>query len=191
MRTGVRIGIDVGTVRVGVARSDPAGVLATPLVTLARSADNSPELTAELAEIVRLVEECDALEVIIGLPRSLSGREGTAAASVRSYAEAVARRVTPVPVRLVDERLTTVTATRSLREAGVKGRRHRPVVDQAAAVVILQSALDGERVSGRAPGALVDLGSAPESPVSQALSREAVAGERADLVRRRAEPGPR
>jgi putative Holliday junction resolvase len=75
--------------------------------------------------------------------------------------------VQPVPVRAVDERLSTVSAQRSLREAGVKGRRHRPVVDQAAAVVILQSALDAERASGREPGSLVEPGEVPESPTPQ------------------------
>jgi putative Holliday junction resolvase len=89
---------------------------------------------------------------------------GAAADAARKYAEAVARRVAPVPVRLVDERLSTVSAQRSLRDAGVRGRRHRPVVDQVAAVVILQSALDAERASGRAPGSLVDLGTGPDRP---------------------------
>ncbi len=104
------------------------------------------------------------MEVLVGLPRSLSGDEGAAAQAARKYAEAVARRVAPVDVRLVDERLSTVTAHRALRDAGVRGRRHRPVVDQAAAVVILQSALDAERASGRAPGSLVDPGPVPEGP---------------------------
>ena len=163
MRTGVRLGVDVGSVRVGVARSDPSGVLATPVQTLAR--DESAG--SDLDELARLVRECDALEVVIGLPRGLSGQEGTAAAAARGYADLVARRVVPVPVRLVDERLSTVTATRALRAAGVRGRRHRPVVDQAAAVVILQSALDAERASGRAPGLLVDPGPASDLPASQ------------------------
>jgi putative Holliday junction resolvase len=160
MRPGVRIGVDVGTVRVGVACSDPSGFLATPLETVPRDVRRE----SDLRRIATLVEECEAVEVVVGLPRGLSGREGDAAASARSYAVAIACRVRPVPVRLVDERLSTVTAQRSLREAGVKGRRHRPVVDQAAAVVILQSALDGERASGRAPGSLVEPEGASEGP---------------------------
>ena len=163
MRTGVRLGVDVGSVRVGVARSDPSGMLATPVQTLARDQAS----TQDVDELVRIVQEYDVLEVIVGLPRGLSGQEGTAAAAARGYADLVARRVAPVPVRLVDERLSTVTATRALREAGVRGRRHRPVVDQAEAVVILQSALDAERASGRAPGLLVDPGPASEVPASQ------------------------
>jgi len=111
--------------------------------------------------------EYDALEVIVGLPRSLSGHQGAAAQAAHSYAVAIARRVSPVSVRVVDERLSTVSATRSLHDAGVKGRRHRPVVDQAAAVVILQSALDAERVSGREPGSQVEPGQASDRPASR------------------------
>jgi putative Holliday junction resolvase len=96
------------------------------------------------------------MEVVLGLPTSLSGREGPAADKVRSYAGRLARALHPVPVRLVDERFTTVTAERVLRERGKKGQRRRAVVDQVAAVEILQSALDGERTSGRAPGETVD-----------------------------------
>jgi putative Holliday junction resolvase len=164
VRPGVRLGVDVGSVRIGVARSDPSGLLATPVATLTR--DDARR--SDLRRIADLVTEWDVVEVVVGLPRGLSGREGAAAAAARKYAVAIACRVQPVPVRVVDERLSTVTAQRSLREAGVKGRRHRPVVDQAAAVVILQSALDAERGSGREPGSLVEPGDAPldapESP---------------------------
>lgn len=151
VRPGVRLGVDVGTVRVGLARSDPTGILATPVETLPRDRRGS-----DLARIAEIVSEGEVVEVVVGLPRSLSGQEHNAAAAARKYAVAIARRVRPVPVRVVDERLSTVTAQRSLRDAGVKGRRHRPVVDQAAAVVILQSALDAERASGRAPGSLIE-----------------------------------
>jgi putative holliday junction resolvase len=174
MRRGVRVGIDVGSVRVGVAQSDPAGLLATPVMTVRRvsDADGGPRGDDGLSQVAEVVRECEALEVIVGLPLGLSGNAGAAAALARGYAERIAQQVAPVPVRLVDERLSTVTATRALRDAGVKQRRHRPVVDQAAAVVILQSALDAERASGRPPGSLVDpataprSGTAPESPVS-------------------------
>jgi putative Holliday junction resolvase len=150
----VRIGVDVGTVRVGIARSDPSGFLATPVETLQRDTARG----SDLVRIAEMVAEWDAVEVLVGLPRGLSGAEGAAALAARKYAVAIARRVRPVPVRVVDERLSTVTAQRSLRDAGVKGRRHRPVVDQAAAVVILQSALDAERASGREPGSTVEPG---------------------------------
>ena len=164
MRPGIRIGVDVGTVRVGVARSDPSGFIAVPVETVPRDTANAKDL----ARIAALVSEFQAIEVIVGLPTSLSGQQGIAAEAAHKYAVAIARRVQPVPVRAVDERLSTVTAQRSLREAGVKGRKHRPVVDQAAAVVILQSALDTERSSGREPGSLVEPGQASEGPPSRA-----------------------
>jgi putative Holliday junction resolvase len=143
--------VDVGSVRVGLARSDAGGILATPLETV----QVRPNSTSHFEQIAQNVANLGICEVIIGLPRSLSGREGSAAGTVRAYAVEVARRVAPVPVRLVDERLSTVTAHQRLREAGLKGRKRRPVVDQEAAVVILQFALDGERSSGRPPGSLV------------------------------------
>lgn len=160
MRAGIRLGIDVGSVRVGLARSDRDGILATPLETVQVTL-NSPK---HLERIVSNVQEFEIFEVIIGLPRSLSGREGSAADTVRAYAGEIARRVAPVPVRLVDERLSTVTAHHRLREAGMKGRKRRPVVDQAAAVVILQSALDTERSTGRPPGSLVVPEPGPDGP---------------------------
>jgi putative holliday junction resolvase len=150
VRRGVRLGVDVGSVRIGVARCDPDGILATPVETVDRRGRG-----AGLPRITQLVEECGALEVVIGLPTGLAGTEGPAAATARGYAQAVAGAVNPVPVRLVDERFTTVQAHRSLREAGVGGRRRRGVVDQAAAVLILQAALDAERASGRPAGSVV------------------------------------
>jgi putative holliday junction resolvase len=160
MRRGPRLGVDVGSVRVGLARSDADGLLATPLATVQVKSGSD----LDFGVIARNVRELDILEVVVGLPRSLSGREGAAADSARAYAVEIARRVAPVPVRLVDERLSTVTAHQQLREAGMKGRRRRPVVDQVAAVVILQSALDAERSSGRPPGTLVVPEPGPEGP---------------------------
>jgi putative holliday junction resolvase len=145
VRPGVRLGIDVGTVRVGVAASDPAGLLASPVETLPRG-------QGDVERIAELVRQRVAVEVVVGLPRSLSGREGSAAAGARAYARELAARLAPVPVRLADERLSTVAATRALREAGVRGARSRRVVDQAAAVVILQDALDAERSTGEPAG---------------------------------------
>ena len=169
MRPGVRLGVDVGSVRIGVACCDPDGMLATPVETVARRRDGR-----DLDRIGLLARECDAVEVVVGLPVGMSGTEGPAAASVRKYAEAVAELIRPVPVRLVDERLTTVTAQQALRKAGVAGRRHRAVVDQAAAVVILQSALDAERASGQPPGSILvtDPDPEPESPVPGEQARE-------------------
>ncbi|GAA4402012.1 Holliday junction resolvase RuvX [Fodinibacter luteus] len=150
---GVRIGVDVGTVRVGVALSDPDGILATPVTTLARHPDSRPAAgDPDVEAVADLVSQHAAVGVVVGLPRSLSGDEGPAAAAARTYAAVVAARIAPVWVRLVDERLTSVDAHRTLRESGLAGRRQRAVVDQAAAVLILQTALDTERSTGSPPG---------------------------------------
>jgi len=148
LRSGVRIGIDPGDARIGVARSDPTGFLATPVETVRRG-------RGDLARIARLAREAEAVEIVVGLPRSLSGSEGPAAARVRDFAGALAARVRPVPVRLQDERLTTVSAEAMLRDRGKKGASRRAVVDQAAAVLILQHALGTERETGRPPGEIV------------------------------------
>ena len=160
MRSGVRLGIDPGDVRIGVAASDPSGLLASAVATLARDVAGA----ADQHEIVRVAAERRAVEVLVGLPRHLSGREGPAAVAARGYAEGLARLLAPVPVRLVDERLSTVAAHRQLHGSGVRGRKHRAVVDQVAAVVLLQDALDAERASGRAPGSLVEPGSGTDGP---------------------------
>lgn len=151
MRPGVRLGLDVGSVRVGLAVSDPAGVLASPVETLARDTAGRSDQDA----VLRLAQERSAVEVVVGLPRSLSGAEGEAARLARVYASELSALLSPIPVRLVDERLTTVQSHRQLRESGVPGRAQRTVVDQAAAVLILQSALDTERASGLPPGELL------------------------------------
>jgi putative Holliday junction resolvase len=143
---GRRLGVDVGKVRVGVALSDPDGILATPLVTLPRdmgtAADSVP---ADIAELVRLVAEHEAVGIVVGLPVRLNGAEGAAAIDIRAYAERLGQAMPQVPVVLADERMSTVVATRRLAERGVRGKRQRAVVDQAAAVEILQSWLDAQR----------------------------------------------
>jgi putative Holliday junction resolvase len=149
VRPGVRLGLDPGDARIGVARSDPSGFLATPLETVRRS-------RGDLARLAEIVVEEEAVEVVVGLPRSLSGTEGPAAAKVRVFAGRLARRIAPVPVRLCDERLTTVSAEAMLRDRGRSGAKRRAVVDMAAAVVILQNALDTERASGRPPGEILE-----------------------------------
>ena len=145
MRFGVRLGLDPGDARIGVAKCDPSGVIATPVETVKRG-------KGDLKRIVELVAEEEAVEVIMGLPRSLSGGEGPAAIKTRAFAEKLARRIDPVPLRLVDERLTTVSAEAMLRDRGRSGASRRAVVDMAAAVLILQHALDTERATGRPPG---------------------------------------
>ncbi|WP_205752536.1 Holliday junction resolvase RuvX [Cryptosporangium phraense] len=145
VKRGVRLGVDVGSVRVGVAVSDPSGMLATPLETVRRDVRHETDLD----RLVELVSEYEAIVVVVGLPRSLSGAEGAAAVAARAYAGSLAERLSvlphPVPVELSDERLTTVIAGRTLSQRGVRGKKHRAVVDQAAAVLILQAWLDAER----------------------------------------------
>jgi putative Holliday junction resolvase len=140
------LGVDVGAVRVGVALSDPAGTLATPLVTL----DRDETTWSDLDRLVELVTEHEVVEVVVGLPRTLAGREGPAAQGARAYVEDLREvlaehSMTDLPITLADERLTTVTATRMLSDRGVRGRAQRRVIDQAAAVEILQTWLDARR----------------------------------------------
>ncbi|WP_396929448.1 Holliday junction resolvase RuvX [Mycolicibacterium sp.] len=137
---GRRLGVDVGTVRIGVAISDPDGILATPVETVRRERTGK-----HLRRLVALVTEHDIVEVVVGLPRTLADRAGTSAQDAVDVADALAERIAPVPVRLADERLTTVVAQRSLREAGVRAKSQRGVIDQAAAVGILQGWLDQRR----------------------------------------------
>src|ERR1700744_5147488 len=124
VRTGVRLAVDPGTVRIGVARSDPGGVLASPL-TVVRRGKGDLDALASLA----IAEE--AMEILVGLPRSLSGLEGPAAASPKKFAVAVAPGVARLPVRLFDERFTTATAHVALRAGGHDSRQRREIVDAA------------------------------------------------------------
>ncbi|RKS77747.1 putative Holliday junction resolvase [Motilibacter peucedani] len=149
----MRLGVDVGSVRIGVAVSDPRGTVAVPLETVARASRRSG---ADLARLRELVQEYDAVEVVVGLPLSLSGAEGAAAEAARAFAVRLARAVAPVPLRMVDERLSTVAAHRGLRAAGVTERQGRGRVDASAAAFLLQAALD----AGPAP--------APDDPEVEA-----------------------
>jgi putative Holliday junction resolvase len=148
MRHGRRVGVDVGDVRIGVAVCDPDGMLATPLETVPAGPDALARLTA-------IVAEHEPLECVVGLPLSLNGREGPAAVKVRAFATALRDAIAPVPVRVFDERMSTMTADGQLRESGRSGRGKRAIIDQVAATVILQGALDAERTRGTAPGQIL------------------------------------
>jgi len=148
MRPGVRLGVDVGKARVGIAVCDRDGLLATPVATLARA-------DADQRAFGRLAEEYGPVEIVVGLPLSLSGGDTASTTDAREFAAAVAGWL-DVPVRLVDERLSTVSAQRALHAAGRRTKGSRPVIDQVAAVIILQNALDHERSAGHPPGATVD-----------------------------------
>lgn len=148
---GRRLGIDVGSVRIGVATSDPDGILATPVETVARD-----RTMRHLRRLAHLVDELGAVEVVVGLPRTLADRTGPSARDAIEVADMLAQRIAPTPVRLADERLTTVTAQRSLRDAGVRAKGQRSMIDQVAAVEILQGWLDQRRAVLAAPGKVTD-----------------------------------
>lgn len=163
MRNGVRLGVDVGRARIGVARCDPHAMLATPLETVARSAEADPA-SPDLRRIVELAREYEAIEVVVGLPLGLSGHRTPSTDDAEAFAHRLAEALTAdaagaaIRVRLVDERLSTVSAQGQLRQAGRKTKQSRQIIDQAAAVVILQHALDTERSIGGPPGTVVPEG---------------------------------
>nr|WP_277628277.1 Holliday junction resolvase RuvX [Arsenicicoccus dermatophilus] len=150
MPRGVRLGVDVGTVRVGVARSDPDGLLATPETTIT----HVPGRHDDVAAVTRLAGELGADVVYVGLPRTLAGGDSGSTRLAREFARSLAGTTGACgpEVRVVDERLTTVDAARRLRESGRRARSQRQVIDQAAAVLILQVALDQESATGRRAG---------------------------------------
>jgi putative holliday junction resolvase len=130
------LGIDLGTKRIGVALSDSGGLVATPYEVIDRS---SP--ARDRRRILELASETGAERIIVGLPLSLDGSIGPAARAALDEAAAL-RTTTDLPVETYDERLTTVTADRSLRAMNVRGRARRQVIDKVAAAVILQAWLD-------------------------------------------------
>jgi putative Holliday junction resolvase len=146
LRPGVRLGVDVGRVRVGVARCDPSAILAVPVETVARSADGDDDVR----RILELAAEHEAIELVVGNPLSLSGSPTASTDDAVAFAGRLAGA--GAVVRLVDERMSTVSAQHALRSAGKSSRKQRPIIDQAAAVIILQHAIDAERASGTAPG---------------------------------------
>ena len=150
MRQGARLGIDVGRARIGVARCDAGGLLAVPVETVRRAADGD----ADVRRILELAQEYDVIELVVGNPLSLSGAATPSTEDAIAFAERLAASGTAV--RLVDERLSTVSAQQALRASGKSSRSQRPIVDQVAAVIILQHAIDAERASGNPPGHSVD-----------------------------------
>lgn len=160
MRRGVRLALDWGKARIGVAASDPDGILAHPVTTVSAGPD-------ALDRIRALVAEYDPIEVVLGLPRNLGGAEGPAAAAIREVAIGMGAALPGVPIRLVDERLTTVTASRQLSGAGRNTRRQRAVIDQAAAVALLDTALHQERTTGLPPGEVLPAPAEGRTPADE------------------------
>ncbi|WP_194419586.1 Holliday junction resolvase RuvX [Microbacterium abyssi] len=152
-RRGVRLGIDVGKARVGVARCDPDGMLAVPVETVPRS-------DASLARLAEIATEYEPLEFVVGLPVNMQGADTPSTSDAREFAAAL-QRLTSVPVRMVDERLSTVSAHAALRSSGRTQRNSRSIVDQVAAVVLLQHAIDTEKSTGSPAGSVVPT---PEEP---------------------------
>ncbi|GAA4482348.1 Holliday junction resolvase RuvX [Microbacterium panaciterrae] len=148
-RRGVRLGIDVGRARIGVARSDPDGMLAVPVETVARD-DGS------VARIAQLIGEYEPLEILVGLPINMRGEDTPSTVDARDFARALGA-ASSVPIRMIDERLSTVTAHQALRASGRSQRDSRGVVDQAAAVVLLQHAIDTEKNTGAPAGSALIL----------------------------------
>lgn len=145
MRSGVRLALDWGGARIGVAACDPAGTLAYPVETV-------PAGPSALARVRALVEEYQPIELVLGFPRTLAGTESHAALAIRTVAAQLAAELPGLPIRLVDERMSTAAAARQLGDAGRSARRQRRIIDQAAAVAILDSALAQERATGEPPG---------------------------------------
>ena len=154
MRRGIRLGVDVGRKRVGVARSDSDGLIATPVSTVMRET-----LEQAAAEVVSIAKELSAFEYVVGLPLSMSGNSSQSTDDARAFAEALKEllqgEASTIDIRMLDERLTTVSAHAALRTSGKKPSRSKDTVDQVAAVILLQQALDQERATGRAPGFVI------------------------------------
>ncbi len=159
MRPGARLGIDVGRARIGVARCDPSAILAVPVETVARSGEGED---GDIRRILELAAEHEAIELVVGNPLSLSGQPTASTADAVGFAERLAAE--GASVRLVDERMSTVSAQQALRSAGKSSKKQRPIIDQAAAVIILQHAIDAERASGTAPGRTVHPDEGSSSP---------------------------
>jgi len=155
VRHGARLGIDVGRARIGVARTDPSAILAVPVETVARSGEGD----ADIRRILDLAEEYEAVELVVGNPLSMSGAATASTADAVAFAERLA--AAGAHVRLVDERLSTVSAQQALRATGKSSKKQRPIIDQAAAVIILQHAIDAERASGAAPGRTIPADEGP------------------------------
>jgi putative holliday junction resolvase len=137
-----RLGFDIGEARIGVAVSDPAGRVATPLTVL-----DARALARDAAPLRRLIEDYEPAELVVGLPLTMAGDEGPQAASVKAT---VRRLFEPlgIPVAYHDERLSSREAERAMADAGADSRKRRGSVDMVAAALLLQSFLEAHPVDG-------------------------------------------
>lgn len=136
---GRRLGVDVGSVRIGVAMSDPDCILATPVETVAAAVDGS-----DVQRVVDIVQQNNVVEVVVGLPVALRGNHTASTYLAEEFAEDLTEDL-DIPVRLVDERMSTMAATQAFQASGVSAKKGRKKIDQAAAVHILQGWLDARR----------------------------------------------
>ena len=141
MQPGRRIAFDYGDVRIGVAITDSSGILATPLEFLS----NSPEQLR--TDLINVFETYLPIYTAVGYPLHLSGSESAKSVSVTKFAELITE-ISPAPIYLIDERMTTVSASRTLRDAGLNAKSAKGEIDSMAAVAILDSALNQERIQG-------------------------------------------
>ncbi|GAA3280168.1 Holliday junction resolvase RuvX [Paenarthrobacter aurescens] len=180
---GIKLGVDVGTVRVGLAICDPDGILATPFKTVLR--DNKKN--ADVRVVAKHVAELAAVQIFVGLPRTMKGEERASAQMAMDYADLLTselqRAGLDVPVNLIDERLSTVTAHRNLHQAGMSSKNHRKVVDQVAAAEILQHAIDMQKARGTDVGRRVQTPVQSEKP-SSAPTLRADSGSETDSSKR-------
>jgi putative Holliday junction resolvase len=144
---GRKLAIDIGRARLGIAISDLSGILSSPLDSVRRIADDSETIK----EILKIVADNEVQEIYVGDPVSLSGEITTSTDDARNFASLL-QSTTVLPVRLIDERLTTVTAARNLRDLGKNAKTSKSLIDSASAVVILEAVFQVERVSGEAAG---------------------------------------
>ena len=176
---GIKLGVDVGTVRVGLAICDPDEILATPFKTVSRDAKKNSDVRV----VVKQAAEMRAVQIFVGLPKTMKGEERSSAQMATEYAELLvgelARAGLDVPVNLVDERLSTVTAHRNLHEAGMSSKNHRKVVDQVAAAGILQHAIDMQKARGTDVGRRVNAPAQSDTP-SSAPTLQASSGPEPD-----------
>ncbi|WP_309075509.1 Holliday junction resolvase RuvX [Paenarthrobacter sp.] len=180
---GIKLGVDVGTVRVGLAICDPDGILATPFKTVSRDSKKNSDVRV----VVKHAAELPAVQIFVGLPRTMKGEERASAQMAMDYADLISNELLraglDIPVNLVDERLSTVTAHRNLHEAGMSSKNHRKVVDQVAAAGILQHAIDMQKARGTDVGRRVQAPAQSEKP-SSAPTLRAASGRESDSSKR-------
>ena len=149
MRKGIRYAIDYGDQRIGLAKSDVDAIMAVPVATI-----KNDEFA--LKNLLEHLNETGYLDIYIGLPKHLSGVLGQSALKAQEFARKLSAEIDVDSIRMLDERLTTTSASARLQESGVNTRNQKSIIDQAAAVELLEFALDSEKRTGNIPGLKID-----------------------------------